>query len=369
MLENILNIDNALNIKLRNTTVKLPLIWLRDYCQCNHCQHPETKQRLFDTFNLPDVLTVKTAKIDENQLTIEWGHEEHTSIYPLDFLENLTSNPDRLEINRSLWEGQVFNQVGAPSVEYHDVMTSEAGLLQLLELTEMYGFCFVMNTPPNEKGITSVSERISYIRQTIFGGYYEMVANLEHKDTAYTPLKIEPHTDGTYSNDAPSYQVLHCLEERCEGGENVLVDGFKIAQVMKEKYPEDFAVLTQVAVPGQYIDTVKGTHLMSRRPIFRLDDQGNIVQVSYNNHDRAPFILEPDMISKFYRALKTFAVLYSDPKYHFRQKLYPGACLFFDNWRVLHARDAYTGYRKLAGVYFNKEDVESRLRVLRTRSK
>jgi trimethyllysine dioxygenase len=42
--------------------------------------------------------------------------------------------------------------------------------------------------------------------------------------------------------------------------------------------------------------------------------------------------------------------------------------LLFDNWRVLHARDAYTGYRRLAGVYLNKEDVESRLRHLRSQA-
>jgi trimethyllysine dioxygenase len=39
--------------------------------------------------------------------------------------------------------------------------------------------------------------------------------------------------------------------------------------------------------------------------------------------------------------------------------------VLFDNWRLLHARDAYSGYRRLAGAYLNKEDVESRLRVLR----
>jgi len=51
-----------------------------------------------------------------------------------------------------------------------------------------------------------------------------------------------------------------------------------------------------------------------------------------------------------------------------RRRLLPGSVLLFDNWRVLHARDAYTGYRRLAGVYLNKEDVESRLRSLRTRA-
>ena len=42
--------------------------------------------------------------------------------------------------------------------------------------------------------------------------------------------------------------------------------------------------------------------------------------------------------------------------------------LLFDNWRVLHARDAYVGYRRLAGVYLNKEDVDSRLRFLRSQA-
>jgi len=35
---------------------------------------------------------------------------------------------------------------------------------------------------------------------------------------------------------------------------------------------------------------------------------------------------------------------------------------------VLHARDSYVGYRRLAGVYLNREDVESRLRSLRARA-
>jgi len=45
--------------------------------------------------------------------------------------------------------------------------------------------------------------------------------------------------------------------------------------------------------------------------------------------------------------------------------LAPGDAVMFDNWRALHARDAYQGYRRLCGAYLNKEDVESRLRKLR----
>jgi trimethyllysine dioxygenase len=43
----------------------------------------------------------------------------------------------------------------------------------------------------------------------------------------------------------------------------------------------------------------------------------------------------------------------------------PRDAVMLDNWRALHARDAYQGYRRLCGAYLNKEDLESRLRKLR----
>jgi trimethyllysine dioxygenase len=36
--------------------------------------------------------------------------------------------------------------------------------------------------------------------------------------------------------------------------------------------------------------------------------------------------------------------------------------LVFDNWRVLHGRGAFSGMRKMAGSYINREDFESRIR-------
>jgi alpha-ketoglutarate-dependent taurine dioxygenase len=44
--------------------------------------------------------------------------------------------------------------------------------------------------------------------------------------------------------------------------------------------------------------------------------------------------------------------------------LEPGTVITFDNWRLLHARSALTGYRQLCGGYHNREDFESRLRVI-----
>jgi trimethyllysine dioxygenase len=63
--------------------------------------------------------------------------------------------------------------------------------------------------------------------------------------------------------------------------------------------------------------------------------------------------------------LKIFNRLVNDPVNEITMRLAPGTALLFDNWRLLHGRRAYQGYRRLCGAYLNKEDFDSKLRVLR----
>ena len=348
---------------------QFPLLWLRDHCGCPACHHPETRQRLQDTFAIPSDLAAREVLVEDAGCTlrIDWAPEPHSSRYPAEFLAALRVDPEVLPVRRRLWDAATLPQ-SMPAVRYEALIAKDQLLREFLERVESDGFCFVEGTPATPEATKAVAARFAYTRETVFGGYYDFTANLEYKDTAYTSLAIGAHTDGTYSLDAPGYQMFHCLAADCAGGENVLIDGFRIAEVMAREYVEDYNVLTQIAVVGQYLEHDRGIHLMARRPVFRLDARGELLQVSYNNHDRAPFLLPPDRGVAFYRALGTFTRLLRDPRFHYRRRLLPGSVLLFDNWRVLHARDAYTGYRRLAGVYLNKEDVESRLRVLRMRT-
>ena len=141
-----------------------------------------------------------------------------------------------------------------------------------------------------------------------------------------------------------------------------MVDAFAVARRMEAEHPDLFEVLSAVMVPGQYIGD--GAHLMAVRPVFRHDHTGRLVQVSFNNYDRAPFLLaEEDMVA-FYDAIRVFEELANDPAMQWRHVLQPGEALLFDNWRVLHGRAAYTGLRRMCGGYLNREDIESRLRQL-----
>ena len=67
---------------------------------------------------------------------------------------------------------------------------------------------------------------------------------------------------------------------------------------------------------------------------------------------------------QFYQAYKVFHNFANDKNRQFQFMLEPGKVLTFDNWRVLHARSALTGYRQLCGGYHNREDFESKLRLI-----
>jgi len=357
--------------------VRLPLLWLRDHCPCPQCLHPETRQRLSDSFVGDAGLAARRMGIagDASALEIEWatpvGAAPHVSRFGGAWLRETAVVSDVPAADRILWdEEQIASQV--PAVAYDALMASGAAgdraLQDWLERIERFGFAFVEGVPATPEATQAVARRAAYIRETIFGGYYDFTANMEHKDTAYTSMAIGPHTDGTYSFDAPGYQMFHCLGVDCTGGDSVLIDGFKVAAIMEAEMPELYRVLTAVEVTGQYSDHEKGIHLLAKRPVFRRDTAGRLVQVSYNPLDRAPLFLPERELRAFYRAYGAFAALCNDRRLQYRRRLLPGSLVLFDNWRLLHARDAYQGYRRLAGAYLNKEDVESRLRVLRLRA-
>ena len=358
--------------------VSVPLLWLRDHCPCAKCLHPETRQRLSDTVAFDDALSARRLSLAANapELEIEWdgaGDDAHVSSFDAAWLRNATRLQPMGEAERFLWDDTRLAKLpggAVPHVAYDALMAPGDHVLQdWLEKIERFGFAFVEGTPATPEATQAVARRAAYIRESIFGGYYDFTANLEHKDTAYTSMAIGPHTDGTYSFDAPGYQMFHCLGLDCTGGDSVLVDGFEIAAIMRAEMPDLYRVLTEVEVTGQYIDHEKGIHLKATRPVFRLDSSGRLVQVSFNHLDRAPLFLPEFELKAFYRAYGAFARLANDRKLQYRRRLEPGSLVLFDNWRLLHARDAYQGYRRLAGAYLNKEDVESRLRVLRLKAK
>ena len=339
--------------------------WLRDHCHAKHSRNADTLQRQVDTFSIPEnILPAQLEIVDGGKtLHIVWKHDGVRSELPSEFLWRVAQTEGRETApRRQLWDRDSMGE-HFPSMSLEEIMSGNAGMLKWLTLVEEYGFALSTGMPASIEATKELAQRVGYIRETIFGGMWDFTANLAFKDTAYTPVAIGPHTDGTYSIDSPGFQIFHCLKFDGTGGESTLVDGFKVADTIRRNDPMSFDVLTNVKVPAQYLGD--GVHLRAEHSIIAVDHHGDLVQIAYNNYDRAPFRLPTPRMKAFYTALKLFNQLINDPAYEITMRLAPGTALLFDNWRTLHGRRAYRGLRWLCGAYLNKVDFDSKLRVLR----
>ncbi|RKP18060.1 Trimethyllysine dioxygenase [Rozella allomycis CSF55] len=311
-------------------------------------------QRLVDTYTIPLDINARSLDYSRGKITIHWS-DNHRSIFPENYLINNSYDPklnDETNSNKKmLWNSKDIRKIH-PKVEFKQVMSDDKILLQWLENIEKYGICFVKNVPPNAKDSEALARRISFIRETHYGKYWDFTANLEHGDTAYTTIGLGAHTDTTYFTEPIGLQMFHLLEFQGIGGKSLFVDGFRVAEELKRHQPEAFEILTKIKLSHQYVGDENAKFKSHGNPIIRLDEHDKLYQIRFNNNDRT-FLSKPNAknIEDFYFALNEWNK--------------PGTVVIFDNWRVLHGRNEYVGHRRLSGCYINRDDYISRLTTLR----
>lgn len=342
--------------------------WVRDHCIDPQSLDQGTTQRKVNTFDLaPDLICTGLAFAQPEQLVhLSWddGTSSSISAYVLAAVVGYTPGLHELipQIPQVIWDKD-SPLLELPRVEFEDVIQSDKGLLQWLENIHVYGFSLVDGVPATEQGTTQLALRLGKVQETIFGGMWPLSSELtDHGDSAYSNSYLEPHTDGTYYHDAPGLQMFNCLDIDCEGGQSIQLDGFAIAQRIKREDPEAYQTLSDIIVPGHYLED--DVHLHAERPTIRMDASGKLVQVSFNNYDRAPMLLAADMQERFYHAYSLFHSHVIDQDNWLRIEMKPGTTLIFDNWRNMHGRVAYRGSRYFYGCYHSKAVFESKLRVL-----
>jgi gamma-butyrobetaine dioxygenase len=122
-------------------------------------------------------------------------------------------------------------------------------------------------------------------------------------------------------------------------GQSTFVDGFRIAEVLRQENREVFDLLCryEVSFRKHYRDRID---MRFSRPVFCLDSSGHLQQVRISNLFPAPLDLPEEIIEPFYAAYGKLMQLYTDPRYYLKQGLQPGDLVMFDNHRILHGRTA-----------------------------
>ncbi|KAK9462122.1 uncharacterized protein V1516DRAFT_685149 [Lipomyces oligophaga] len=347
-------------------------IWLRDHCQCESCFHPITKQRLLNTFQIPETLRPENVVANPTEVKVVWN-DGHLSAYPLDWLHFHSYQPVLEKMGvfpRTLWTGDEI-AANPPKVSYDDVMDPNnhgGAVADWTRKIKTYGFCFIDRVPTTPADTEALINRLSFPRNTHYGGFWDFTSNLAKADTAYTDLALPLHTDGTYFTDPPGLQLLHCLNHQGTGGDSILADGFKAARVLLEESPNHYKTLSRVRIPSHAAgnEDVCITTSLARAVLNHDDSTGTLFQVRWNNDDRSTIDRwsDPDIsVPEFYAAIRAWAEILTRPEIVYRFKLIPGQPVIFDNWRVLHGRTAFTGQRRLCGAYINMDDFESRFRL------
>jgi trimethyllysine dioxygenase len=360
--------DSLLRVWLGNDAepLELPWFWVRDHSQDPASVDVETKQRTVDSFAIDMAVAPARCEVADNAVHVQWPDGEPTSVLPASLLATVapissdSASAPGSAATPTPWHSA--SDVAVQPISYDEVIGSDEGVAAWVNAIAQFGFGLVTGTPSDIESATELANRVGYVRRTIFGDMWVLSSQeVDHADSAYSTTYLEPHTDGSYSHDGPGLQLFACVERSGTGGDSILVDGFAAAEALRADNPDAFGLLSTVEVPAHYVE--HGVELRARRPTIRLDANGAVEQVTFNNYDRSAFLLPPDQLRDWYAAYGALHDLIIDEGRWWTHRLEPGDTLLFDNWRCLHGRLAYTGARKFHGCYLNHEDLESRLRV------
>ena len=355
--------EQGLTVVVAGIETLLSWRWIRDHGEDEASFDPVTKQRrvyALDAEPPKPALHAELATVaDRPVIEVTWRESpEHTWISQATLVSLLAPEPPQ---PLQPWHRPEDAAVTKGTV--HGVLNSDDALSAWVDDIASFGFALLGGFRGGHPETVALASRIGNPSSTIFGTTWDLASDVDaHDDTAYTQTFLAPHTDGTYLHHAPGLQMFCCTERDGTGGESVIVDGFAIAETLRTEHPDDFDVLTTVNVPGHYIEP--GVEVRTARPAIRLNDAGDVVQISMNNYDRSPMLLPADEMDAFYRAYGRLHELANDRGRWCSIRLEAGDVLINDNWRVLHGREAYTGGRRFVGCYLNHSDLESRLRVL-----
>ena len=350
------------------TEARFHAIWLRDNALDSDTRAPGNGQRLITIGDIPSDVSVSAAQVVAGDLQVTFQPEDKTVIFPADWLaehcydRDHDAVPGRVAPGITTWE----RGIDAPSGDWSEVHANPSAKRNWLAAVAEYGFAKLTGGPTEAESLLKVADLFGYVRETNYGQYFEVRTEVNPTNLAYTGLGLQAHTDNPYRDPVPTLQILYCLENSAEGGDSIVVDGFRAAEKLRDQNPEGFALLVGHPARFEYKGS-DGVCLRSRRPMIELSPDGELIGIRFNNRSSAPFVDVPfDKMEAYYAAYRQLAEIIDDPAMGVSFKLEPGESFIVDNTRVLHARLGYSGAgsRWLQGCYADKDGLLSTLAAM-----
>ncbi|WLD67543.1 MULTISPECIES: gamma-butyrobetaine dioxygenase [Pseudomonas] len=340
--------------------------WLRDNCPCAQCVYSVTREQVLEIVDVDDDLSAIGARIEHGVLSVEWRGGHRSQYDPGWLRAHAYDDESRAERRAAKPQPQLWDSTfDLPVFDYTAVMEDPKALLQWLLALRDLGLTQVRGVPTEPGSLALIAKRISFIRESNFGVLFNVQSKADADSNAYTAFNLPLHSDLPTRELQPGLQFLHCLVNDADGGESLFVDGFAIANALREEDPEAFRALCEIPVEFRN----KDRHSDYRRlaPIIALDALGEVVEIRMANFLRGPFETSVAQMPLLYRAYRRFIAMTREARFRLVKRLNPGELWCFDNRRTLHARNAFdptSGARHFQGCYIDRDELLSRILVL-----
>ena len=225
--------------------------------------------------------------------------------------------------------------------------------LEALKTFVSFGVIILNNAPKEPNSLELLSKRFGPIHETLFERIHNVSVTGNVYNVAHTSKGLPPHNDFASYRSQPSVQALHMLENECEGGELIIVDGWEIVEDLRKDNPEYFNILKEFNVPFRQFDENNETY--AEAPIIKCSSDGSVESFRFSN--QLMQMIDPSMSrrKKFLQSLsREFPARVHDSKYRSTFRLNEGEVLVIASLRVLHAREPFIPYgkRHLQDAYF-----------------
>jgi len=363
-------------------------LWLRDACRDSNVVSAAAGERYLSriVFETGGDGSVAEAQLVDEGLKVSWameGEEMKTvhSIFSSEFLrlyapvagkhlEGATDHPSK-ESFKWLEPYTGFQHAPAPSMDLKKLwknknlpdqfqhrdttscMSDPEANLELLQCLMKHGVVILDDVPPAPDA--SVLLKFAY---DCLGGMQKDPARdepnwvIQKKDAAQSvsyaqEKRLNNHTD--QSVPAHGIPALLLVVNYIEGtGVNTLVDGYAVAEALRERDPDAFRLLSTYSNSQERdfvrsrVDSVQeGTQsllIQTKQPIIQTNIDGEIIRLQYNEVFRTPSTIPFDKFEDWYRAYLKFNDMIHGEEFQVEVPVGKGQMLLLDNWRVLHGR-------------------------------
>ena len=336
--------DSVILSTSSNKQYDLPFLWLRDNCQCDECRIIETQEKQFLLHTVPVDISPKSVEIKDESLFVLWP-DNHQSVSPLNKIEEC-GKPRYPE--HKLWTSKFTPR----RFDWSEFLDNKEIALEALKTFVSFGVIILNNAPKEPNSLELLSKRFGPIHETLFERIHNVSVTGNVYNVAHTSKGLPPHNDFASYRSQPSVQALHMLENECEGGELIIVDGWEIVEDLRKDNPEYFNILKEFNVPFRQFDENNETY--AEAPIIKCSSDGSVESFRFSNQLMQMIDPSREDVKSFYKAYHEVSTRFHDSKYRSTFRLNGGEVLIVASLRVLHARESFipNGKRHLQDAYF-----------------